>query len=204
MRRSALFTLAAVFAVFAASPAQMALAQVSGNDKDQQAEDAARKKRDQEWTPRQAPLPSHKNVGPCPYVGEIQGISAACQYIGPAPIKVEFEVLFALGRGPQAQGARKDYAYWVAVTDRNRQVISKEYFNVAADFGHDDRVLERRDHELTIPRANPTVSGGNFEILIGFDVTPEMAAFNRDGKRFRVNATAPATASAPAPQTGGQ
>ena len=26
------------------------------------------------------------------------------------------------------------------------------------------------------------------DLLIGFDVTPEMAAFNRDGKRFRVNA----------------
>jgi len=25
-------------------------------------------------------------------------------------------------------------------------------------------------------------------VLLGFDVTPEMAAFNREGKRFRVNA----------------
>jgi arginyl-tRNA synthetase len=41
---------------------------------------------------------------------------------------------------------------------------------------------------ITIPRADEKVSGGNFEVLIGFDVTPEMAAFNRDGKRFRVNA----------------
>ena len=32
------------------------------------------------------------------------------------------------------------------------------------------------------------MSGSNFEILVGFDVTPEMADFNRLGKRFRVNA----------------
>ena len=41
---------------------------------------------------------------------------------------------------------------------------------------------------ITIPRANAKVSGGNFEVLVGFDVTPEMADFNRDGKRFRANA----------------
>ena len=33
-----------------------------------------------------------------------------------------------------------------------------------------------------------TVSGANFEVLIGFEVTPSMAAFNREGKRFRPNA----------------
>ena len=30
-------------------------------------------------------------------------------------------------------------------------------------------------------------SGSNFEVLIGFEVTPQMAAFNREGKRFRLN-----------------
>ena len=41
--------------------------------------------------------------------------------------------------------------------------------------------------QILIPRATPTVSGANFEVLVGFEVTPEMAAFNRDGKRFRPN-----------------
>ena len=41
---------------------------------------------------------------------------------------------------------------------------------------------------ITIPRANLKVSGANFEVLVGFDVTPEMADFNRQGERFRVNA----------------
>ena len=42
--------------------------------------------------------------------------------------------------------------------------------------------------QVLIPRATTTTSGANFEILVGFEVTPEMAAFNRDGKRFRLNA----------------
>jgi hypothetical protein len=41
---------------------------------------------------------------------------------------------------------------------------------------------------ITIPRAGPKVSGANFEILTGFEVTPAMADFNRQGKRFKANA----------------
>ena len=46
-----------------------------------------------------------------------------------------------------------------------------------------------------------TTSGANFEILVGFDVTPQMAAFNRLGKRFRPNAGATTLAAGtPAPR----
>ena len=36
-------------------------------------------------------------------------------------------------------------------------------------------------------------AAGNFEVLVGFDVTPEMADFNRQGKRFFANAGVPKT-----------
>ena len=49
---------------------------------------------------------------------------------------------------------------------------------------------------IVIPRGAQTTSGANFEILVGFDVTPQMAQFNRVGKRFRVNAGASAVAAA--------
>ena len=85
----------------------------------------------------------------------------------------------------------------MVVTERNQSVIAKEYFDLPVSFASgQDRVYARETLEqITIPRADGKVSGSNFEVLLGFDVTPEMAAFNRDGKRFRVNAgqTAPAT-----------
>ena len=49
------------------------------------------------------------------------------------------------------------------------------------------RVTEKIN-EIRIPRANDTTSGENFEIVVGFVVTPEQRAFNADGKRFRVSA----------------
>lgn len=191
-----------------------------GQDEDKDA--SKRKKRDEEWGNQLSPLPGLRNAGPCPYVkvlydagryvefkdnreassavvytGEIQGISAGCQYRDEDPIALRMEVLFALGRGPSAPdlsvAASKDFTYWVAVTNRGKSVIAKEYFTVPARFaaGQDRVLYTDKLNGITIPRAGIGVSGSNFEVLIGFEVTPEMAEFNREGKRFRVNVAAP-------------
>jgi hypothetical protein len=198
-----------------------------GGGEDTSADDAARKKRDEEWgTGANLDLPGKRNAGPCPYVkvlydagryiefkdgkvassavgytGEIQNLSSGCEYKAGEPIHVETELLFAFGRGPQAVGSSHVYRYWVAVTDRNLGVIAKEYFDVDATFppGQDRVLITDRLNGIVIPRATAGVSGSNFEVLVGFDVTPEMADFNREGKRFRVNAGAPSNAASAAP-----
>ncbi|MDO8800893.1 Tat pathway signal sequence domain protein [Phenylobacterium sp.] len=216
MRRSLLLAACAFMATAIALP-EIALAQASPRrDEQRQQQEAAKKKKSkEEWNNVQAPLAALRNAGPCPFVkvlydagryiefkdakeasanvaytGEIQGISAGCQYKDDEPIQVEMEVLFELGRGPQAEGSSKSYRYWVAVTKRNEAVIAKQYFDLPISFGPgQDRVYAtEKMAQITIPRAKDTTSGANFEILVGFDVTPQMAAFNRDGKRFRVNA----------------
>ena len=195
----------------------------AGGQDDQDA--AKKKKRDQEWNDNQAPLPALRNAGPCPYVkslydaaryvefkddkeasanvaytGEIQGISAGCAYKSDEPIKMAMEVLFEFGKGPQAEGQTKTYRYWVAVTDRNREVLAKQSFDMKIDFPKgQDRVYHREQiNNIVIPRATANTSGGNFEVLIGFDVTPQMADFNRQGKRFRLNVGQTARAGADA------
>ncbi len=203
----------------------------AGDDQKQQQDDAKKKKRDKEWGDSAAPLPAMRNAGPCPFVktlydasrivefkeareasanviysGEIQGISAGCEYKDNEPITVAMDILFELGKGPQATSSSKVYHYWVAVTDRNRDVIARQEFDLPVSFpaGKDRVYMTDSVGHIVIPRGTTTTSGANFEILVGFDVTPEMAAFNRVGKRFRVNAGAPtAVASAgnnPAPR----
>jgi len=184
-------------------------------------EDKKKKQKEKEWNTDPAPLPSVKNAGPCPYVkvlydaaryvelkdnkettaavgwtGEIEGVKSTCAYKGAEPIKVEAAIKFALGRGPEAQGASKDYRYWVAVTLRNQSVINKQYFDIVGEFkpGQDRIVVVDALKGITIPRADATVNGSQFEILVGFDVTPEMAEFNRLGKRFRAVSTQTAQA----------
>jgi hypothetical protein len=184
-----------------------------GEDQD----DAKKKKRDKEWGDNQAPLPALRNAGPCPFVktlydaaryvefkddregaanvgftGEIQNLSAGCQYKDDEPIKLTMDVLFELGRGPQAQGSSKTYRYWVAVTDRNRDVIAKQEFTLPVNFpsGKDRLYVTDSVNTVVIPRGAATTSGANFEVLVGFDVTPQMAEFNRLGKRFHPDAGA--------------
>jgi len=88
----------------------------------------------------------------------------------------------------------------VAVTDRNHAVLDKAFFEMPVTFaaGQDRVTLTDTLSGITIPRRDSKVSGGNFEILVGFEVTPAMAQFNRLGKRFRPNAggQAPQVASA--------
>lgn len=164
-------------------------------------------------------LRQRANAGPCPYVkilydaaryveladnraalanvgytGEFQGVRSGCSYRGDEPIRVEINALAYFGRGAQATGEQRTYRYWVAVTERNTAVLDKQYFDIPVDFDGQPTASVEIERTVVIPRASTTVSGSNFEILIGFDVTPEMAEFNRNGSRFRVNAgsTAPA------------
>ena len=219
MRPHFTVALSALMAVSIAVTATSVHAQARGRGQDQGGQDeeqaSKKKKRDEEWNQSKAPLAQLRNAGPCPYVkvlydasrfvefkdgrenpaavaytGEIQGISSGCAYKSDDPITIRVEVLFQLGRGPQAADAQRTYRYWVAVTERNQAVIAKEYFDLPITFpaGQDRVFATEQLQTITIPRADAKVSGGNFEVLIGFDVTPEMAAFNREGKRFRVNA----------------
>lgn len=122
------------------------------------------------------------------YTGEIEGVTSGCAYQGDQPITVDFNVLFSLGRGPQAQGDARTFRYWIAVTERNRAVLSKEYFDLPVDFDGQRTTQIEQQQRVVIPRAEATTSGANFEILVGFDVTAEMAEFNRSGSRFRPQA----------------
>ena len=216
MRRQMLLT-AAVLAALTAVPT-LSYAQgrrdPEADQRKQQEEASKKRKQKEEWGDNQAPLQALRNAGPCPFVkslydaarfvefkeareasanvawsGEIQGISAGCAYKDDQPIQVQMEVLFEMGKGPQATGRQKTYRYWVAVTDRNKSVLAKQTFEIPVTFpeGEDRVYVTENIGNITIPRASIATSGSNFEILIGFDVTPQMAAFNREGKRFRLN-----------------
>ena len=159
-------------------------------------------------------IDSRQNAGPCPtvgalydagrivkldgageaygnitYTGEIVGVRLFCRYAEDEPLLAEVEIGFAFGQGPQATSEQHTYEYFVAVTRRNRAVLNREIFTIEADF-KDGPVDAGADviSRIVIPRKDDTISGGNFEILVGFELTEEQLQFNRDGKRFRLDA----------------
>lgn len=123
------------------------------------------------------------------FTGEIADVRLYCRYTGDVPLVAEVEIDFAFGRGPQADGRTHDYPYFVAVTRRNGKVLAKEYFSTRAQFSRGDvTTVTEQVKRITIPRADESISGVNFEIVVGFELTPEQLAFNRTGNRFRLDA----------------
>jgi hypothetical protein len=227
--RRLLLLLSAFAVASAALPAPSFAQQTSRERQDEQRRKAEKAKEEKDKQKKRdaktpAPLQPRHASGPCPYVkvlydaardvefkdnkeslsavtytGEIDGISSDCAYTADEPIQVAVNVLFALGRGPQAESGDKTYRYWVAVTDRNRSVLAKEYFDLRVSFpaGKDRVYANEVIKDIEIPRSSASVAGNNFEILIGFDVTPQQADFNVQGKRFHINAVSAADAGAP-------
>ncbi|PIW31929.1 MAG: hypothetical protein COW29_00340 [Rhodobacterales bacterium CG15_BIG_FIL_POST_REV_8_21_14_020_59_13] len=124
------------------------------------------------------------------FTGEINGVRSLCRYYETEPITANLEIDFGFGRGPAAQGNEHTFTYFVAVTRRDRVVIYREDFPITVRFapGQDRVYMTESLNRITIPRATETTSGTNFEIIVGFDLTPEQIAWNRAGQRFRVNA----------------
>ena len=167
------------------------------------------------------------NVGPCPlmgvlydssrlvqfaqpnveryaniaFTGEFRGVRGLCRYVDADPIRMAMEIDMAFGRGPASTSDHQTYRYWIAVARRNRAPIEKQYFNVDVQFprGQAEVIHTERIGSIVIPRATASTSGENFEILVGFDLTPEQLQFNRDGKRFRVD-----SGNTPPPAPAGQ
>jgi len=123
------------------------------------------------------------------FTGEIVGVNLFCRYADGDPIIAEMEIDFAFGKGPQATSDEHEYTYFVAVTRRNRGILQKQQFTARADFDG-QKVTGAREsvNSIRIPRVDETISGANFEILVGFELTDEQLEFNRAGKRYRLDA----------------
>ncbi len=121
------------------------------------------------------------------WTAEIEDVSLACRYIGGKPIDASVKINIAFGRGPKAGGDRHDFAYWVAVTRTNREVIEKQEYLVPVKFDKDEpiRRVEHEIEKIFIPRKDENTSGTNFEVVVGLVVTPKQAIYNRSGKSLK-------------------
>jgi hypothetical protein len=140
-------------------------------------------------------VPGQERYANIAYTGEMEGVRGLCRYVEADPIAMSIEVDMAFGRGPASTSDRHAYRYWVAVARRGQVPIEKQYFDIDVRFRDGESVVRHTEEieHIVIPRATPETSGENFEILVGFDLTDEQIAFNRAGKRFRVDAGAPAS-----------
>lgn len=212
MKLPAALLLSCVLAVAACSSSRGRTVELPGGVTPQE----QRAEREPTWLDRLVGNDNRPNVGPCPlmgvlydssrivdfaapdqvryanieYTGEMQGVRGLCRYVGADPITMNLEIDMAFGRGPAATSDRQTYRYWVAVTRRGRAPIEKVYYDIDVRWPRGQSVVAHTEtiERIVIPRANEEISGENFEILVGFELTPEQLQFNRDGRRFRIDA----------------
>lgn len=121
------------------------------------------------------------------YTGEILDATTRCRYFGDEPIDAEVEIELAFGKGPKASESDKIFNYFVAVTRTNLEVIAKQDFAVPVEFNDRQTVVLKQEDidRIVIPRAGENTSGTNFEIIVGFELTPQQAIYNRSGKSLK-------------------
>jgi len=108
---------------------------------------------------------------------QIVEIFGNCAY-GEGAVRVAVIMPIVAERGPALSGSEVDYAYFVAVTDRDWNVIAKRVFPVNLQFESGvgfAAVLE--ELEQAIPLESPR-QAAEFQILIGFALDREQLARN--------------------------
>ena len=121
------------------------------------------------------------------YTGEITGVNTVCRYFGDEPIEAEVQIGMAFGKGPKGTEDAKLFNYFVAVTRKDFEVIAKQEFIVPVEFDERNEIFTTIEDvdRIVIPRSGEETSGVNFEIIVGFALTPEQAIFNRSGKSLK-------------------
>ncbi len=121
------------------------------------------------------------------YTAEISNVALSCRYFSDKPISASVSVDLAFGRGPKGEEREKEFTYFVAITRKDLEIISKKEFTVPVKFGEKQAVkqVEEEINKIIIPRRDENVAGSNFEVVVGLAVTPRQINFNRSGKSLK-------------------
>ncbi len=111
--------------------------------------------------------------------GRITGLSGKCALDDREHLRTTISVSLDLMRGPALPGSAIDVQYFVAVSDGDT-VLAKQPYTLNASFARNtDRVRLRGDEvELVLP-VTKEKSGAAYSVLVGFQLTPDQLAFNR-------------------------
>jgi hypothetical protein len=111
--------------------------------------------------------------------GRITGVSGECVRGDEGTLDVTVTVGFDLMRGPAMRGRTEEAPFFVVVAEGQR-ILEKQVYRVPAQFSaNTDRVRLSSDPvKITIP-LEPRKSGAAYDVLVGFQLTPEELALNR-------------------------
>lgn len=115
------------------------------------------------------------------YEAALRGPFLTCSYDDNVVESVVTLDLVAL-RGPADDDRTARIAYFVAIADRNKRVITREEFEVEIPFeGNQTQVVAREEVEPRIPlQAEET--GADYRIYLGLRLTPDELRYNQENR----------------------
>lgn len=119
---------------------------------------------------------------------EIADLVSACKDTdkrdGQPIAKVVVAPVIVASRGSANRELTQRVSYFVSVVDANQQILRKEIYTLTLDFTDNRNRLVIRDDDppitVDIPNAK-RVNARGYQILIGFQLTPEELEYNRRG-----------------------
>jgi|GEM_PF-3581815 len=125
-----------------------------------------------------------KNLQNLAYDAEIGDVSIKCKYNGDT-IKSEISFSLDLSAGPAARAGKQPFRYFIALTELNSAILSKKIYVEEVEFNPEKPhvVLTKKVGGLEI-NYKRLGRGDLYEILVGWELTPEQLAYNRTHSQF--------------------
>ncbi len=111
--------------------------------------------------------------------GRITGLSGKCSYVDGEHLATVLSVDLELTRGPAMQGRTTDVTYFVSVS-KGDAILDKRDYTLHVTFDRNNGKLRLRGDEIDLSIPTPgKVTGADYRILVGFQLSPAELAFNR-------------------------
>lgn len=112
---------------------------------------------------------------------EMVGVEIDCLYRGDQSAELESNMAMEITarRGPAMRGQEIDVEYFVVITDRSGNVLTKRVFPLRLDFGSGS-TLRLKEHTWEQYQLRDGGSGSSYEIWTGFQLSDEELKYNRE------------------------
>jgi hypothetical protein len=122
--------------------------------------------------------------GDVSFRSKMKAISGICE-IDEKSITMELNVAMETLRGPANAKGEAQFVYFVAILDKEKNVLTRTKFPMIAKFQRQETKLEFSEAvTVTIPKKKEAMPQ-DYMVYLGYEMTPEELAYNRERLRSR-------------------
>ncbi len=116
------------------------------------------------------------------YEARVHDVNWACKYADNR-LRIEAKIDLIAQRGPASKGDNAQVPFFVAIVDKDQNIIAKEEFDSEIEFRDGRRRAGVREEVEQIIFLKKGEVGADYEIIVGLQISEQQLKQNR-GKRF--------------------